>query len=129
MMVMDRQDISKDEQNKIGKTATAEHLEEKQKTPGVSWLKHFRLTVSAIAALVLNFAKKTSTVSSNIFRDDEDTRIADDIKAAFRHIPLKKRGLGFLITGLIFAVYLLSGVYTVKPGEAAVSTIFGKQIR
>ena len=126
---MDRQDIPKDQQNKIEQIANAEHLEEKDEKPGVSLLKRFKLILSTITALIINLAKKTKTVCTHIFKDDDGIRIVDDIKEAFRHIPLKKRGLGFLMTGLIFAVYLLSGVYTVKPGEVAVSTIFGKQMR
>lgn len=125
---MDRQDTSKDEPKKNGETAAAGQVEEKNKQPRASLLKRFRPGLSAITATAINLAKKTATAGTNIFKDNDGFRIADDIRDAFRHIPLKKRGLRFLIIGLLFAVYLLSGVYTVKPGEVAVSTIFGMQL-
>ncbi len=53
----------------------------------------------------------------------------EDIKGAFRHIPLRKKGVGILLGGLVLAVYFLSGVYTVAPGEVSVATIFGKEVR
>jgi membrane protease subunit HflK len=34
-----------------------------------------------------------------------------------------------LVGGLVLAIYFLSGVYTVAPGEVAVATIFGKEVR
>ena len=64
-----------------------------------------------------------------IFRAEAGFSLWDDIKGAFRHIPLGKKGAGSLFSGLILAAYLLSGVYTVEPGEEAVSRIFGKEVR
>lgn len=64
-----------------------------------------------------------------IFKAEAGINLWDDIKGAFRHIPLGKKGAGFLFSGLILAAYLLSGVYTVAPGEEAVSRIFGKEVR
>lgn len=116
-MIMDRQNIPQNEQHKI------------EKTSSVSWQQRFKAALSAITALAIYLIKKARTAGTGIFKNDDGNRLVDDIKAAFRHIPLKKRGLGFLLTGLVFAIYLLSGVYTVKPGEVAVSTIFGKQMR
>ncbi len=73
--------------------------------------------------------EKGRRACANLFRPEGDVSPLEDIKGAFRHIPLRKRGLKYLLIGLIFAVYLLSGIYTVKPGEEAVARIFGKEVR
>ena len=49
--------------------------------------------------------------------------VRNDLKNAFRHINPKKAGLGVL--GGVIAVYLLSGIYVVNPGEQAVVRRFG----
>jgi hypothetical protein len=42
---------------------------------------------------VFTLAKKIKAAFTHIFKDDEDIRLIDDIKGAFRHIPLKTRGV------------------------------------
>jgi membrane protease subunit HflK len=73
--------------------------------------------------------EKTKSAYKNLIRPEGEVGPLEDIKGAFRHIPLRKRGLKYLLIGLIFTVYLLSGLYTVKPGEEAVARIFGKEVR
>ena len=73
--------------------------------------------------------EKARRACANLFRPEGDVSPLEDIKGAFRHIPLRKKGLKYLLIGLIFAVYLLSGIYTVKPGEEAVARIFAKEVR
>lgn len=107
--------------------------QEKVKEPsGTSW-RHKMQRIKRIANKVLlafgNLAGKTRNAYISIFKTEGDPGLFEDIKGAFRHISLKKRGLGFMLFGLILTAYLLSGVYTVKPGEEAVARIFGKEIR
>jgi membrane protease subunit HflK len=78
---------------------------------------------------IKNLVINTKDLGVKMFKTEEDIRLMDDIKGAFRHIPLRKRGVGALLGGLVLAVYWLSGVYTVAPGEVAVATIFGKEVR
>ena len=65
----------------------------------------------------------------NIFKSDGDVGLLEDIKGAFNHLPIRRKGAGFVLAGLLSVGYFLSGVYTVKPGEVAVSRIFGKEVR
>jgi membrane protease subunit HflK len=129
MMVMDKHDIPKERPSETEAKAAEDRLEESKKTNRESWTQRFKAILAAMITLVFTLAKKIKTAFTHIFKDDEDIRVIDDIKGAFRHIPLKTRGVAILLAGFLFAVYLISGVYTVKPGEEAVSTIFGKQIR
>lgn len=50
----------------------------------------------------------------------------DDVRAAFGHLNLRRIGLALLGLGVL--LYLLSGIYTVQPGEAAVVRRFGKVV-
>lgn len=54
---------------------------------------------------------------------DKKSSIASDLKSAFGHINPQKAILA--VGGCIFAVYLLSGLYVVNPGEQAVIRRFG----
>lgn len=85
----------------------------------------FQLLVVVMGFLV-SLVRKTHT---GLFKSDGEASLIDDIAGAFRHLPLRRKGMGILFTGLILMIYLLSGVYTVNPGEAAVSRIFGKETR
>lgn len=51
---------------------------------------------------------------------------ADDIRAAFAHLHPRRILLALLGLGVL--AYLLSGIYTVKPGEAAVVRRFGQVV-
>lgn len=53
-------------------------------------------------------------------------RFLDDVRAAFGR--LNPRRLALAGAGLALLVYLLSGIYTVRPGEAAVVQRFGRVI-
>jgi len=124
---MERHDIPKDDPNET-KATTAERIDDSPKASRVSRKQRLNQFLSTIIMSPIDLSKKIGAFCVHIFKDDDGIRLIDDIKGAFRHIPLKKRGLGLVVAGFVFAVYLLSGVYTVRPGEVAVSTIFGKQM-
>lgn len=50
----------------------------------------------------------------------------DDVRAAFAH--LNPRRILLALAGLVLVAYLLSGIYTVQPGEAAVVRRFGRVV-
>ena len=50
----------------------------------------------------------------------------DDVRAAFVH--LNPRRIGLTLLGLALVAYLLAGIYTVQPGEAAVVRRFGRVV-
>lgn len=50
----------------------------------------------------------------------------DDVRAAFGH--LNPRRIILALLGLIVVAYLLSGIYTVRPGEVAVVRRFGRVV-
>lgn len=57
---------------------------------------------------------------------EEGSSVSSDIRAAFRHVDPRR---AYRIAALIIVGgYLLSGMYMVRPGEAAVVTRFGKVI-
>lgn len=91
--------------------------------------ERFQSIVHTVLTVFKKLRIKIRETYANIFKGEADISLWDDIKGAFRHIPLRKRDGGILFAGLILAVYLLSGVYTVEPGEVAVSRIFGKETR
>lgn len=76
-----------------------------------------------------NLVRAVQNLYLHMFKPEEGVGPLDDIKGAFSHIPLRKRWLGYVFIGFGLTVYLLSGVYTVEPGEEAVARIFGKEIR
>ena len=94
-----------------------------------SWNKRLKGIVKKVLLLIKNLVINAKDLCVKMFKTEEDIRLMDDIKGAFRHIPLRKKGVDALLGGLVLAVYLLSGVYTVTPGEVAVATIFGKEVR
>jgi len=97
--------------------------------PNPSRNEMFKRIFQAIMLVSKRSAAGIRDMYVKILKAEEDVRLIDDIKGAFRHIPFRKRGLSILLGAVILAVYLVSGVYTVKPGEVAVSTIFGKEVR
>jgi membrane protease subunit HflK len=111
------------------KISAEENVEVEQRPLRLDWKERFKAIMLTVLSVVKNIAGKAKSAYTGFFKVEGDVSPMDDIKGAFRHIPLKKRGLGFLFIGSLFVVYLLSGVYTVKPGEVAVSTIFGKEAR
>ncbi len=95
----------------------------------LSWKKRITGIIQKILWLIKNLVINTRDLCVKMFKTEEDIRLMEDIKGAFRHIPLRKKGVGILLGGLVLAVYFLSGVYTVAPGEVSVATIFGKEVR
>jgi membrane protease subunit HflK len=94
-----------------------------------SWKQRVTGFVKNVLQRIKNLLIKSRDLGINLFRTEDDFRLMDDIKGAFRHIPLRKKGVAALVGGLVLAIYFLSGVYTVAPGEVAVATIFGKEVR
>lgn len=94
-----------------------------------SWENMLKEMRPKILALGKKLWEEIKNAKTSVFKGEESVSPLDDIKGAFKHIPLRKRGLGYALTGLMLAVYLLSGVYTVKPGEEAVARIFGKEVQ
>lgn len=94
-----------------------------------SWKKRITGVVQKVLLKIVNLVINAKDLCVKMFKTEEDIRLMDDIKGAFRHIPLRKKGISVILGGLVLAGYLLSGVYTVTPGEVAVATIFGKEVR
>jgi membrane protease subunit HflK len=126
---MESKDETKEMKKDVKKLSPAEMADDIPESPRRSWIKWIAEIIQNTFLLGKNLVIKVKNILIKISKKEDGVRLIDDIKGAFRHIPLKKKGLGFLFTGFIVAVYLLSGVYTVKPGEVAVSTIFGKEAR
>ena len=103
--------------------------EETPHPPRFHWKEIIKEVVEKTLLMLRYLRRKTRDTYTNIFRPEGDVSPFDDIKGAFRHIPIKNRSLGYVFFGLFFAVYLLSGVYTVEPGEEAVARVFGKEVR
>jgi membrane protease subunit HflK len=99
------------------------------KPPKNSWRKRISGMVQKALLACKVLVTKAKEAYVKLFKTEAEIGLIDDIKGAFRHIPLRKKGVSVLLAVLILSVYLLSGVYTVRPGEVAVSTIFGKEVR
>ncbi len=70
-----------------------------------------------------NIKRKKNSHSQKEQRERNRLAVSDDIKQAFSHINPRKAFWG--VTLGIFAVYLLTGVYVVNPGEQAIVRRFG----
>ena len=70
--------------------------------------------------------KKIKIIVGKSIANIKNSGVLKDINSAFGHIHMKKMAI-ILGTG-IFAVYLLTGIYVVNPGEQAVVKRFGKVI-
>jgi membrane protease subunit HflK len=117
------------ERPEVSKKASGEEEGKEARTSRTQWKERFAGVVQQIFLVSGNLGKKARGVYLHIFKPKEGVGPMDDIKGAFKHIPLRKRRVGYIFIGFILTVYLLSGVYTVEPGEEAVATIFGKEIR
>ncbi|UCE51401.1 MAG: FtsH protease activity modulator HflK [Desulfobacterales bacterium] len=126
---MELKDETREMQNDVKKLCAEETADDIPENPGRSWIKWIAGIFQSTFLLFKNFVIKVKNALIKIFKNEDEVGLIDDIKGAFRHIPLRKKGVGVLLAGLVLSVYLLSGVYTVKPGEVAVSTIFGKEVR
>jgi membrane protease subunit HflK len=126
---MEKNEQSTDRLDDAENTLTEENV---ASTPNPSRSHRKEIFKGLIQKILLVFTTLVRNVKSaytSIFMVQGDVSPMEDIKGAFKHIPLKKKGLGYLLGGFIFSVYILSGVYTVEPGEVAVSRIFGKEVR
>ena len=122
---MERDDQSTKSPEVSEETITEEKDKEDQRPP-MELLKEI-----AKKALLTSIylVRKARGAYAGIFKAEGGVSPIDDIKGAFRHVPLSRKGLGYLLVVFILTIYLLSGVYTVKPGEEAVARIFGKETR
>lgn len=100
--------------------------------PGPSWGSRFEQVLKWFFAgpllLGANLWEGIRSTYINLFKSDGEVSLKDDIKGAFRHIPLRKKGFGYAAILFVMAAYLMSGVYTVEPGEEAVARLFGKDL-
>lgn len=127
---MEKDDQSTEMPGVSGKTSNEEKdREESGSAPPDHWKEVLVGMVQGILLARRNLWRKTKSAYTNIFRPDGEVGPVEDIRGAFGHIPLKRTGLTYLLIGIILAVYLLSGVYTVRTGEEAVARIFGKEVR
>lgn len=78
------------------------------------------VSANKVSAKNIYFSVKKKILGKNWKNSDT----AQDIKKAFKHINPKKAITAFVVG--IFAIYLLTGIYIVNPGEQAVVKRFGK---
>jgi membrane protease subunit HflK len=128
-MNMESNNHSTDRLDDAEKTLTEECVETTRGPSRHNYKKRLKEIMQRILSMYTILVKKAKNVHNGIFKVESDVSPMEDIKGAFKHIPLKKKGLAYLLGGFILSVYLLSGVYTVEPGEVAVSRIFGKEVR
>ena len=79
--------------------------------------------LEGVKRICRKFKTKLSVLKKGRETSDKKSSIASDLKSAFGHINPQKAILA--VGGCIFAVYLLSGLYVVNPGEQAVIRRFG----
>ena len=128
-MIMEPKDTSTQNPEVSENSLTEEKVIFSWKTSWIRWKDRFIRTVQIITTVVGYLVRITENAYAGLFKSDGEANLIEDIKGAFGHVSLRKRGLGYALFGLILTAYLLSGVYTVKPGEEAVARIFGKEVR
>ncbi len=126
---MERNEQSTDRPDEAGNTLTEENVASGTNPSGSHRKEIFKGLMQKILPVFTTLVRNAKSAYTSIFKVHGDVSPMEDIKGAFKHIPLKKKGLGYLLGGFILSVYILSGVYTVEPGEVAVSRIFGQEVR
>jgi membrane protease subunit HflK len=115
--------MAKDDQTIQGTESSEEHLK------GRFSIRRWWSVCKAAGRYTRRLSTSVYSNTRNAFALGSEVRILDDIKGAFSHIPLRGKSFVFIVLGLLPAGYALSGVYTVRPGEEAVTRIFGKEVR
>lgn len=105
------------------KTQPDHNQKEKAGTP-VSVKKRLHTIMLIALAVIRLLIEKGGELLLKIVGKTRGDRSWGDIQAAFNHINARYISRNLLV--IIVAVYILSGVYIVKPGEAAVVESFGK---
>jgi membrane protease subunit HflK len=124
--------MKRDDQSRISDVSSMARKAKDREESRRSWLywrKFLKETGQAAFVALRRVGTKTRSLYLHLFTSEEGIRPIDDIRAAFRHIPFQKKWLGYMVAGLLLTVYLLSGVYTVAPGEEAVARLFGKEVQ
>jgi membrane protease subunit HflK len=123
--------MERDDQSRISEVSSlAEGKARKEsKRSWPYWKKFLKKMGRATFSSLRIVGTKTRGLYLHLLTSEEGVRPIDDIKAAFRHIPFRKKWSGYMVGGLFLMVYLLSGVYTVAPGEEAVARLFGKEVQ
>lgn len=124
--------MERDDQSEISEAsspATKGRAREESRRPWADWKKFLEKMGRGTFSSVRKAGARTKGLSLRLFASEGGVRPIDDIKAAFRHIPFRKKWSGYMAGGLFLAVYFLSGVYTVAPGEEAVARLFGKDVQ
>lgn len=96
-----------------------------------SWFRRQKLLMETAKKPIWffwNLGLKSKHAFFNLFKTHDEISPLDDIKGAFGHLSPKKKGLAWGVFMLSLGAYLLSGVYTVEPGEEAVARIFGREV-
>jgi len=99
--------------NQENKDNAARNTDKQQKTKGPRIIR-YRI-VYALRAFGIKFMSILSNVEGGAWQD---------LQQAFKHIRLKKVFIS--LSFIILFLYILSGVYTVQPGEVAVVRLLGK---
>ena len=90
-------------------------------------MKQYIEQLVQLAKRVLALVLRSIEVILTKIRSADGSSSLGDIKAAFKHV--NARYVSGNIVKIIIAIYFLSGVYIVKPGEAAVITRFGEVVQ
>ena len=107
------------------------HAEQTAPRPGIR-RRVWQLVASRLAAWFVRLRAILATWARHSRRawqglrpvlQQEGHALGNDLRAAFGH--LQPRRLGLILAGLVVITYLLSGLYTVQPGEVAVIQRFG----
>ena len=124
--------MERDDQSRISEVsdiATKGKDREESRRSWPYWKKFLKKMGRATFSALRMVGTRAGSLYLHLFTSEEGIRPIDDIKAAFRHIPFRKKWLVYMLAGLLLIVYLLSGVYTVAPGEEAVARLFGKEVQ
>lgn len=124
--------MERDDQSRISEVsspATEGKGREESKRSWPYWKEFIKKMGRAGFSSLRTVGRKTRDLYLQLFAPEDGAGPIDDIKAAFRHIPLRKKWSGYMVGGFFLMVYLLSGVYTVAPGEEAVARLFGKEVQ
>lgn len=107
----------------------ARETEGKGRSPRRRWMGFLKRAGQKTFLAFKSLRSRAIAVSAFLSKSEGDVSPIDDIKGAFESLPLRGKGLRYILIVLGVTIYLLSGIYTVEPGEEAVARIFGKEVR
>lgn len=95
---------------------------EKDKNDSLNIKERLQILVS-VAQFLIHKGRETL---QNVVRKGKNDASLADIRTVFKHVNARYIARNLLL--IVIVVYILSGIYIVKPGEAAVVERFGKVI-